>query len=77
MLPRFRKSMRAFFSPNIDKTGRIFRAAWAVACFVGAWFAFPYSMWLGLLLVAGGGLAVFEALRGWCIMRACGIKTRF
>ena len=22
-------------------------------------------------------IALFEAARGWCIMRACGIKTRF
>jgi hypothetical protein len=27
-------------------------------------------------LVAAGGFAFYEAVRGWCVMRACGIKTK-
>jgi hypothetical protein len=27
-------------------------------------------------MVACGGFVLFEALRGWCALRACGIKTR-
>jgi hypothetical protein len=69
--------IRAFFARNISNTGRIIRGGWAIACFVGAWFAFAVWTWLGVLLVAFGILAVFEAVRGWCVMRACGIKTRF
>lgn len=69
--------MKRFFSPNIDNRGRLLRAAWAIACFVGAWFAFDYRTWLGVLLTASGALALFEASRGWCIMRACGIKTKY
>jgi hypothetical protein len=75
--PLWRSDMKTFLSPNIDNKGRVLRGGWAIACFIGAWFAFPVSIWLGLLFVAAGGLAVFEAVRGWCIMRACGIKTRF
>jgi hypothetical protein len=26
---------------------------------------------------AGGLFAIFESLRGWCLVRACGIKTKF
>ena len=75
--PLWGNGMKAFLSPNIGSKGRVFRGGWAIGCFIGAWFAFPVSIWLGLLLVAAGGLAVFEAVRGWCLLRACGIKTRF
>jgi len=34
------------------------------------------SRWLCLALVAAGGFALYEAARGWCFMRACGIKTK-
>ena len=33
--------------------------------------------WVGLILVAAGFFAIFEALSNWCIMRACKIKTKF
>jgi hypothetical protein len=68
--------MKSFFSRNISNAGRLFRGGCAVACFIAAWFAFAVSIWLGLLLVACGVLALFEAVRGWCLMRACGIRTR-
>jgi hypothetical protein len=32
--------------------------------------------WIGLFLVVPGLFAIFEALRGWCVVRACGIKTK-
>ena len=35
-----------------------------------------YSVWLGLVLAASGAFVLFEALRGWCALQACGIKTR-
>jgi hypothetical protein len=28
-------------------------------------------------LAAGGVFCLFEALRGWCVARACGLKTRW
>jgi hypothetical protein len=28
-------------------------------------------------LAAGGVFCLFEALRGWCAARACGLKTRW
>jgi len=68
--------MKPFFSPNIGNQGRLVRGLRAIGLFVGAWFAFGVSIWLGLLLVGSGGFALFEALRGWCALRACGIKTK-
>ena len=69
--------MKPFFAPNIGSQGRLLRGLGALGLFVGAWFVFDVSNWLGILLLACGGFALFEALRGWCGLRACGIKTRF
>lgn len=68
--------MKSFFTPNIGNPGRLLRGLCALALFVGAGFAFGISIWLGIGLAAAGGFVLFEALRGWCVMRACGIKTR-
>ena len=69
--------MKRFFSRNITGTGRILRGVWGVGLWIGAWFAFRVSAWLGIALAVGGAFALFEALRGWCVLRACGIKTKF
>lgn len=69
-------SMKRFFSPNIDRKGRVVRGVIAVGLFIGAWFAFGVSSLLGVVLGAWAVFTLIEALRGWCIVRACGIKTR-
>ena len=69
--------MKPLFAPNIGSQGRLLRGLGALVLFVGAWFAFDVSTWLGIVLLVCGGFALFEALRGWCGLRACGIKTRF
>jgi len=33
------------------------------------------SLW-GLILVIPGLFAIFEAISKWCVLRACGIKTK-
>ena len=68
--------MKPFFSRNIDNPGRLVRGLGALVLLVGAGFGFTISGWLGLGLLAVGVFVGFEALRGWCVMRACGIKTR-
>ena len=69
--------MKPFFAPNIGSQGRLLRGLGALGLFVGAWFAFDVSTWLGIVLLAFGGFALFEALRGWCGLRACGNITSF
>jgi len=65
-----------FFRPNIQRNGRIARGVIGSLCLVaGIIIAGDYSLW-GLLLVAAGIFAIFEAMRGWCFARACGIKTK-
>lgn len=68
--------MKAFFTRNIDHRGRLFRGLGAVALLVAAGFGFSASVWLGTGLLAAGVFVAFEALRGWCFLRACGITTR-
>lgn len=68
--------MKSFFSRNIDNKGRLVRGIGALALLVGAGFAFTVSLWLGIALIVSGVFVAFEALRGWCALRACGIKTK-
>jgi hypothetical protein len=35
------------------------------------------NLWGAVALIIAGGFCLFEAVRGWCVMRACGIKTKF
>jgi len=68
--------MKPIFSRNIDNKGRLLRGFGALTLLVGAGFGFTLSLWLGLLLLAAGVFVAFEALRGWCAFRACGIRTK-
>lgn len=68
--------MKPRFSRNINPKGRLLRGIIAMLLFVGAVFGFSAAPWLGFVLAACGAFVLFEALRGWCALRACGIKTR-
>ena len=68
--------MKPFFSRNIGNTGCLVRGLGALVLFVGAGFGFCVSAWLGAGLALLGVFVLFEALRGWCVLRACGIRTR-
>ena len=69
--------MGSFFAKNIGRTGRILRAVWGVGLIVAGVLLYGRSVWLCLALAAFGVFSLYEAGRGWCILRACGIKTRF
>jgi len=62
-------------TPNIDRRGRIVRLVWGLLLAAAAWWAAGVSWWLAGPLAAGAALGFFEALRGWCIVRACGVNT--
>jgi hypothetical protein len=68
--------MKRFLAPNIDGRGRLVRAVMGLALLGGAAFSFGQSVWLGILLAAAGLFGLFEAVRGWCLARACGLKTK-
>jgi len=68
--------MKTLFPRNIDNRGRLARGIGALVLLAGAGFGFTLSLWLGVALLASGLFVAFEALRGWCALRACGIKTK-
>ena len=68
--------MKPLFPRNISNTGRLVRGLGAVALLLGAGIGFFASVWLGAGLALCGVFVLFEALRGWCALRACGFKTR-
>jgi len=70
------KTMNSIFSCNICRTGRLMRGLISLALFVAAGFAFAHALWLGIVLALLGIFSLLEALCGWCILRACGIKTK-
>jgi hypothetical protein len=68
--------MRTFFAKNIDRRGRIVRAVWGLGLMVAGLLLWGRSRWICLALMGLGVFALYEAGRGWCLMRDCGIKTR-
>lgn len=68
--------MNQFFRPNIKRQGRIARGVIGTLCLIAGIILVDYNLWLGLVFVVAGLFAIFEAVRGWCLARACGIKTK-
>jgi hypothetical protein len=68
--------MERFFAPNLDRKGRIVRGLIGLALLAAAVFSFGESVWLAVGLATAGVFGLIEAFRGWCLARACGIKTR-
>jgi hypothetical protein len=66
-----------FFKPNLDRHGRVARGVTGALCLIGGIIVVDYKFWLGIVLVAAGLFAIYESIRGWCLVRACGIKTKF
>jgi len=65
-----------FFRPNIKRQGRIARGVIGSLCLIAGIITVDFVLWLGLIFVAAGLFAIGEAVKGWCLVRACGIKTR-
>jgi hypothetical protein len=66
-----------FFQPNLGRHGRLARGVIGALCLIAGIILVDYVLWLGLVFVAAGLFAIFESVRGWCLVRACGIKTKF
>ena len=66
-----------FLRPNIDTKGRVIRGIGALALAAGAALTWPHSRAAGIALAASSAFVAFEAARGWCVARACGVKTKF
>jgi hypothetical protein len=71
---------------NIDAKGKLIRLVYGVALVVvGGVLMFAWALrgggaigWLlSLIAIAGGAFAIFESRKGWCAIRAMGIRTPF
>jgi hypothetical protein len=69
--------MKKFFSRNIDSRGRLMRGTLGGLLVIGGVAVCSYNVWAAVALILSGGFCLFEAVRGWCVMRACGIRTKF
>ena len=68
--------MKRLFQRNIDTRGRLVRGLGGGLLAIGGVIAGQYAFWVGIGLVLAAGFVLFEAVRGWCVLRACGIRTR-
>ncbi|HUA38497.1 MAG TPA: YgaP-like transmembrane domain [Candidatus Sulfopaludibacter sp.] len=69
--------MTRFFHPNLNHRGRMARGViGALLLIAGIIVAGDITLW-GLILVGAGLFAIVEAISRWCVVRACGIKTKF
>jgi hypothetical protein len=66
----------SFWTPNIESKGRFARAALGILLITAAILFFRQG-WVvtAALLLASGAFCLFEAARGWCVARACKIRT--
>ena len=68
----------SFWTPNIDCRGRIIRGIMTVVLFAAAFIAHHKGIeWLAVMFAISALVGVIETVRGWCVLRACKIKTRF
>lgn len=68
--------MSRFFSRNIGFYGRLARGVIGTIALIAGIIMADFNLWICLALVAVGLFAIFEAVRGWCLARACGIRTK-
>jgi len=67
--------IKKFLAPNLQREGRSARKVTALVFSVAAVVSFSFSRRLSVLLLGAALFTLFEAMRGWCVLRACGIKV--
>jgi hypothetical protein len=68
--------MKSYFARNMETKGRVVRGLAASVLLLTAIGSFQWLIFLSLILLVSGLFVLFEALRGWCALRACGVKTK-
>ncbi len=70
--------MSQFFKPNLKRQGRIARGVIGSLCLIAGIILVDSSfpLWVDLIFVVAGLFAIYEAVAGWCLARACGLKTK-
>jgi hypothetical protein len=67
--------MSQFFNRNIGFHSRLARGVLGALALIAGIIVADYRLWIGLALVGLGLFAIFEAVRGWCLARACGLRS--
>lgn len=68
--------MRRFFARNLEFQGRLVRGVLGAILLITGIIMADFELWICIVLVVSGLFAIFEAVRGWCFARACGIRTK-
>jgi hypothetical protein len=68
--------MKRFFAPNLERNGRLLRGLSGGLLLLAGIIAFKWNLLAAIILLCSAAFTLFEAFRGWCVMRACGIKTK-
>jgi hypothetical protein len=68
--------MKRFFSRNLSFQGRMVRGVLGAMLLIAGIIMADFKLWICLTLVGLGLFVLFEAVRGWCLARACGIRTK-
>ena len=69
--------MNPFFAKNLDRRGRLVRGIGGVLLITAAVYVHEDSPRIALALCVVGLFSIYQAIRGWCILRACGAKMPF
>lgn len=68
--------MTNLFQPNITTKGRVLRAVISLVFLAIGIFAASLPWVIRISAFGAAAFTAFEAGRGWCLLRACGIRTR-
>jgi hypothetical protein len=68
--------MKKLLVRNLQSEGRWVRGIGALVFGGVALSVIPFSRRLSLVLFLAAIFTGFEAIRGWCLLRACGIRTQ-
>jgi hypothetical protein len=65
-----------FFSRNIGFPSRMARGVIGAVLVIAGILRTEVEFWSGIAMVLLGLFALFEAVRGWSLARACGLKAK-
>jgi hypothetical protein len=68
--------MSRFFNRNLSYQGRLARGVLGSALFILGLTRANALPWIQGFLIGAGALAIFQALRGWSLVRACGFRPK-
>jgi membrane-bound ClpP family serine protease len=64
------------FQPNLEPRGRLVRAIIGVILLAAGLTFWSINLTAAALFIFASAFVLFEAARGWCALRACGVRTR-